>query len=150
MTWLRRKARVDRFATMRKVEGFLCPPTGKRPRVPKVTIKEKDLQAMAENLCIQLGLRFFRIPDSLLAYLARCPDPWVRVFNGRYLAGTPDLMLFKRNPAGDNVVRFVEIKTEAGKTHQAQEKWHSGLDVRVCFGWKETETAILEFHERNP
>lgn len=150
MSWLRRKAKVDRFALQRKVAGFLGSPTGKKSRVPKATIKEKDLQSMAENLCISLGIRFFRIPDSLLAFLARSPDAWVRVFNGRYLAGVPDLMLFRRNPAGDNVVRFVEIKTEAGKTHQAQEKWHSGLDVRVCFGWVETERAILDFHQGTP
>jgi hypothetical protein len=91
------------------------------------------------------GLRGVGIPDMLLGYLAQCPDAWVRVFNGQYLAGVPDLMLFKKSPAGDNVVRFVEIKTEAGRLHQSQEKWHSGLDVKVCYGWVETEKAILEF-----
>lgn len=40
------------------------------------------------------------------------------------------------------------MTTEDGKLHQSQEKWHSGLNVHVCYGWDETEKAILEF--RNP
>jgi hypothetical protein len=145
---IRRKARIDRFALQRKVPGFVASATTKRPRAPKVTIKEKDLQSMAENLCLALGIRFFRLPDSLLAYLARCPDAWVRVFVSRYLAGVPDLMLFRALPEGKNEVGFIEIKTEAGKVHQSQEKWHSGLHVQVCYGWDETEAAIRRFHER--
>lgn len=150
MSYIKPKARVDRFALQRKAPGFLGSPTGKRPKAAKVTIKEKDLQSMAENLCLALGLRFFRLPDSLLAYLARCPDAWVRVFNSRYLAGVPDLLLFKALPGGKNEVGFIEIKTEAGKLHQSQEKWHSGLNVRVCYGWEETERAIMEFHHGAP
>lgn len=139
-----------RFALMARAPGALIPTTKKKPRAGKVTIKEKDLQAMAEDLCLALGIRFFRIPDSLLAYLARCADAWVRVFNGRYLAGVPDLMLFKPRPEGDNIVRFIELKTEAGKLHQAQEKWHAGLRVHVCFGWQETERAIMDFNHPTP
>lgn len=100
---------------------------------------------MAENLCDSLGIRFFRLPDSLLGYLARCPDAWMRAFVSRYLAGVPDLLLFKALPDGKNEVRFVEIKTEAGKVSQGQAKWHSGLKVHVCYGWAEVEKAILEF-----
>lgn len=142
-----RRKRADRFAIQRQAPGFLGSPTGKRPRAPKVTIKEKDLQSMAENLCLALGVRFFRLPDSLLAYLARCPDAWVRVFNGQYLAGVPDLMLFKALPGGKNEVRFIELKTEAGTVSQGQAKWHSGLNVMVCYGWQEIEKAILDFHK---
>jgi len=124
----------------------------KRKALPKVTIKEKDLQAMAENLCIALGIRFFRIPDKLMGFLANYAPPWVRVFVARYLAGVPDLMLFK--PVGttpllnyqpDNYVRFIEIKTKAGKISQNQSHWHSGLNVMVCYGWEETEKAIRGF-----
>ena len=117
----------------------------RKPPAPRVTLKEKDLQAMAENLCHARGIRFFRLPDSLLGYLARCPDAWIRVFNSRYLAGLPDLLLFKVRPEGDNIVRFIEIKTEAGRVRQGQEKWHSGMNVHVCRGWAETEKAILDF-----
>lgn len=128
-----------------KAAGVQIPANRRKPRAPKVAIKEKDLQAMAEDLCIAKGIRFFRLPDSLLAYLARCSDTWVRVFNSRYLAGTPDLMLFAPRAEGDNIVRFIEIKTEAGKVSQGQSKWHSGLKVNVCHGWQETEDAILGF-----
>lgn len=139
------KRDAGRWAELAKVPGTSIPRTRRKPPAPRVTIKEKDLQAMAENLCLAHGIRFFRLPDSLLGYLARCPDTWIRVFNSRYLAGLPDLLLFKRNPQGDNIVRLIEIKTEAGKLRQGQEKWHSGLDVRVCRGWAETEAAILDF-----
>ena len=139
------KALCDRFSELAKGPGVSLPPTRRKPRAAKVTIKEKDLQAMAEDLCLSRGIRFFRIPDSLLAYLASCVVAWVRVFVGRYLAGVPDLMMFKPRPEGDNVVRFIEIKTEAGKVHQSQAKWHSGLNVHICYGWQETEKAILDF-----
>jgi hypothetical protein len=142
---IRRKRLPPRWAELAKAPGAILPATRKRPRAPKATIKEKDLQSMAENLCLALGIRFFRLPDSLLAYLARCPDAWVRVFVSRYLAGVPDLMLFQALPGGENAVRFIEIKTEAGKVHQSQAKWHSGLRVHVCYGWEETEAAIRGF-----
>lgn len=144
------KRDAGRFAELAKIPGAILPKTRRKPPAPRVTIKEKDLQAMAENLCLARGIRFFRLPDSLLGYLARCPDTWIRVFNSRYLAGLPDLLLFKRNPAGDNIVRFIEIKTEAGKVRQGQEKWHSGMDVRVCRGWEETQKEILDFDGESP
>ena len=128
--------------------GFIAKPgPRKKPKAPAVTIREKDLQAMAETLCNALGLRFLRLPDSLLGYLARCQVVWIRVFVGRYLAGLPDLLLFKKNPAGDNICRFIEIKTEAGKISQGQAHWHSGLNVHVCRGWAETEAAIMDFNK---
>ncbi len=147
------KRQFDRWSEMKKAPGVSIPQPRRKPKAPRVTVKEKDLQAMAENLCIARGIRFFRLPDSLLGYLARCPDAWIRVFCSRYLAGTPDLMLFKPRPEGENLVRFLELKTEAGKVSQGQAKWHSGLEVRVCRGWDETERAILEFDsppERTP
>ena len=117
------------------------------PKRGKVTIKERDLQAMAEELCDSLGIRFFRIPDTLLANLKNNPSipMWVRVMVARYFKGVPDLMLFKRSPSGDNITRFIEIKTEAGKVSQGQEHWHRGLDVRVCYGWQEVEESIRGF-----
>jgi VRR-NUC domain len=100
---------------------------------------------MAEALCITLGIRFFRIPDKLLLFLAWHAPQWVRVFVARYFAGVPDLMLFRPLPGGKNEVRFLELKTEAGKVSQSQAKWHSGLNVLICRGWQETERAILDF-----
>lgn len=135
----------NRFGLMAKAPGVLLPKVQKKPRASKVTIKEKDLQSMAENLCLALGIRFFRIPDKLMAFLAHYAPAWVRIFVARYLAGVPDLMLFRALPGGKNEVRFIEIKTEAGKVHQSQSKWHSGLNVLVCYGWVETEAAIRSF-----
>jgi hypothetical protein len=137
----------SKWAEMEKVPGFIAPPgERKKPRAPKVTIKERDLQSMAENLCLALGVRFFRVPDKLLAYLKCYAPEWTRVFVSRYLSGLPDLLLFKSNPKGDNTVRFIEIKTEAGKLRQSQSKWHSGLNIHVTYGWAQTEKAILDFH----
>jgi hypothetical protein len=135
-----------RYSIMAKEPGALVPSVRRKPRAAKVTIKEKDLQAMAENLCLALGIRFFRIPDKLLAFLAFAAPAWTRVFVARYFAGVPDLMLFRALPGGKNEVAFIEIKTEAGKVHQSQAKWHSGLNILVCYGWAETEKAILEFN----
>ena len=138
----------DRHSIQSATPGFIAKPgPRKQPKTPKVTLKEKDIQSLAENLCNAIGQRFFRLPDSVLGYLARCPDVWIRVFNGRYLAGLPDMILFKKSPAGDNICRFIEIKTEAGKVHQSQSKWHSALNVMVCRGWAETEAAILDFNK---
>jgi len=53
--------------------------------------------------------------------------------------------LFKRLPDGTNQVKFIEIKTEAGKISQGQAKWHSGLTVTVTYGWEQTEAEILAF-----
>ena len=129
-----------------QVPGYIAKPgPRKKPKAPAVTIREKDLQAMAETLCNALGIRFFRIPDKLLAFLAFAAPAWTRVFVARYFAGVPDLMLFRATGGGKNEVRFVEIKTEAGKLHQSQTKWHSGLNVNVCYGWAETERAIKSF-----
>lgn len=141
-----RTRKPNRLALMAQAPGFLAPPGARRkPKAPRVTIKEKDLQAMAENLCLALGIRFFRIPDKLMAFLAHFAPPWVRIFVARYLSGVPDLMLFRPLPDGRNEVRFVEIKTEAGKVSQGQSKWHSGLNVSVTYGWDQTEKAIREF-----
>ena len=114
-----RTRKADRLSLMAKMPGFIAPPGArKKPRAPKVTIKEKDLQGMAENLALALGIRFFRIPDKLLSFLAHYAPPWTRVFVARYFAGVPDMLLFKALPDGRNEVRFIEIKTEAGKLSQ--------------------------------
>lgn len=149
MSYLRRKAKKVKYELLAEAGCELAQPViKKQPRVPKATIKEKDLQGMAEQLCYSLGVRFFRIPDKLLSFLAFAAPPWTRVFVARYFAGVPDMLLFKKNPAGDNLVRFVEIKTEAGRVHQSQSKWHSGLNVHVTYGWEETEKIIREFAEK--
>jgi hypothetical protein len=141
-----RLAKSDRFSIQSQSPNFLAlPGNRKKPKAPKVTIKEKDLQSMAENLCNAIGRRFFRIPDKLMGFLANFAPPWVRVFVARYFQGVPDMMLFKPIDGGDNIVRFIEIKTEAGKVSQGQSKWHSGLNVHVCYGWEQTEKAIKEF-----
>lgn len=134
-----------KYDLMARAPGALIPSTRKKPRASKVTIKERDLQSMAEELCDAMGIRFFRIPDKLLGFLKAYAPEWTRVFVYKYLSGLPDMMLFKRQPQGDNVVRFIEIKTEAGKLHQSQEKWHSGLNVIVAYGWPEVEKAIMDF-----
>ena len=148
MSYYKAKAKkVNRSDIQAREPGFIAKPgPRKQARKPVVTIKEKDLQAMAENLCVALGIRFFRIPDKLLAFLNNFAPPWTRVFVARYFAGVPDMMLFRAGQ-GDNVVRFIEIKTEAGKVHQSQAKWHSGLNVTVCYGWNETEAAIMDFNK---
>jgi hypothetical protein len=135
-----------KYADMVKLPGFIAPPGArKRPKVSKVTIKEKDLQAMAEDLAFALGIRFFRIPDKLLSFLAFAAPAWTRIFVARYFAGVPDLMLFRPIKEGKNEVLFVEIKTEAGKLSQSQKKWHSCLNVHVTYGWDATEKVIRDF-----
>jgi predicted Holliday junction resolvase-like endonuclease len=119
----------------------------KQPK-PKVTIKERDLQAMAEDLCLTLGIRFFRIPDKLLGFLSGYAPTWVRVFVARYFAGVPDMMLFKKLPDGRNEVLFLEIKTEAGELSASQKRWHLGLSVIVTHGWEEMRDVITQYAEK--
>lgn len=122
-------------------------PTQKRIPRKRITVKESehDIQGRAEDLCDALGVRFFRIPDKLLGFLRGAAPTWTRVFVARYFAGVPDMMLFKPLPDGRNEVCFLEIKTEAGKLSLSQSKWHSGLNVRVAYGWDEVERVIKEF-----
>lgn len=112
----------------------------------KATIPERELQGMAEELCQTLGIRFFRIPDKLLAYLRTYAPTWTRVFVYRYLSGLPDMMLFRALSNGRNEVLFLEIKTEAGELSLNQKKWHSGLNVKVAYGWDEVKRTISEFY----
>lgn len=138
--------------------GMAIPYPGvkKKPKA-KALLPERDLQVRAENLCISLGIRFFRIPDKLNGFLRNYAPTWVRVFVARYFSGLPDMLLFKPrfrpvdsdqpdpHDQDDNICRLLEIKTEAGKLSQGQRKWHSGLDVIVTYGWPETEKAIRDF-----
>ena len=122
-------------------------PRHRPKRRVKVSIPERDLQGMAEDLCNAAGIRFFRIPDKLLSFLKLYAPQWVRVFTARYFAGVPDMMLFKALPNGRNEVVFLEIKTEAGKVSPNQRSWHSGLNVKVAYGWEEVKQVITEFVE---
>jgi len=139
----------DSYTEISKLPSFIPKPKKKLSKsTPKVKIKERDIQQMAEDLCDSLGIRFFRIPDKLMGFLANFAPVWVRVFVSRYLRGVPDLMLFKRLETGDNIVRFIEIKTEAGKVSQGQTNWHMGLNVKVCYGWEETKKEIESFNKK--
>jgi len=138
----------DRHAWTKGIAGAIG--AAEKPKVKRVTKAsepEKDIQARAESLCDALGIRWFRIPDTLLGYLKNNQSVpiWARVMIGRYFRGVPDLMLFKRLEPGDNVCRFIEIKTEVGKLSQGQNQWHRGLNVHVTYGWAETEKAIKDF-----
>jgi len=117
----------------------------RRPKRRVATMPEKEIQGLAEELCMALHIRFFRIPDYILGYLARTAPPAIRQFVSGYLAGLPDLLLFKPLPDGRNEVLFLEIKTEAGKLSPSQERWHSGLNVKVAYGWDEVEEIIKGF-----
>jgi len=142
-----KKPKGDKWSLLKQAPGVSIPRAGKiRGKAPaKAKLPEKTLQAMAEALCIRLGIKFFRIPDKLMGFLATSAPPWVRVFVAGYFAGVPDLMLFKRLPDGTNQVKFVEIKTEVGKISQGQAKWHAGLNVSVTYGWEETQAGIMAF-----
>lgn len=138
----------DRWAILKAVKSASIPKTVKiKPKAsaPRGEL-ERDIQAHAEQLCMALGIRFFRIPDKLMGFLANFAPAWVRVFVARYLAGTPDLMLFRPLPDGTNEVKFVEIKRDGGKVSQGQTKWHAGLNVHITYGWEETKHVIEAFH----
>ena len=70
-----RRSKPSRLAWAAKVPGAIGEvQKASVPKRGKVTIKERDLQAMAEELCDSLGIRFFRIPDTLLANLKNNPS----------------------------------------------------------------------------
>lgn len=140
--------KANKWADFDNVEGAIghkAKTSAAKPK--KASEPERDIQARAEALCDTLGIRWFRVPDSLLAALKNNPSipMWCRAMVARYFKGVPDLMLFKKSEGGDNLTRFIEIKTEVGKVTQGQEHWHRGLNVRVTYGWEETEKAIKEF-----
>jgi hypothetical protein len=139
---------MAKWAVFNGIPGAIGEAKRKKEPKAKATIPERELQGMAESLCDALGVRYFRIPDTLLGLLKTGTSipMWAKVMVAKYFRGVPDLMLFKKDQSnGMNLAMFIEIKTEAGKVSQCQENWHKGLNVRVTRGWKETELAIKEF-----
>jgi len=137
----------NRLAWTRQLPKAIGAPAKKRTPKRKVTAKERDVQAMAEEYCQLRGVRFFRLPDALNRWLMGFAPASIRVFCARYLAGLPDMLLFRKLSSGDNICRMLEIKREDGKVSQSQKKWHQGLDVRVPRGWDQVKKEIDEFVE---
>lgn len=136
----------NRFALMEGT-GALLPKKRAKKAPPRITLPERQLQALAEALLDRLGVRYIRVPDALLSYLARAPDAWVRVFVSSYLAGIPDLNCLRPIPGTPyNLSLNVELKTERGKRRQSQTKWAEGLNVPLAVGWDDFEALALRFH----
>jgi hypothetical protein len=140
-----------RNALLANIPGTLMPRPKPRRHNPKVTIKEHDLQVMAEELCIRMGIRFVRVPDLIYKTVFGSPTtpPHVKAMIAEFIRGLPDLLLLAKAEK-DNRCRLIEIKTEAGKLSQGQKNWHDGLDVVVCHGWPETKAAIISFQGAAP
>lgn len=83
------------------------------------TPEECEIQAACENLLIQHGVPYFRIPDAVLNHLFGMNSTmkeWDKKEAREYLKDVPDLTIFKR----DGSYFMVELKTETGNQRQGQ------------------------------
>ena len=111
---------------------------------PKVTDKERDIQAWAEQLLAVHDVPFIRLPDSLLKgfFNADSVNIWTKRNASNYLAGLPDLILF--NP-DKGTYKAIEIKTEKGRLSPKQRAWQEKLNTVVTMGWQQTKDEIMKF-----
>jgi len=120
----------------------------KRQAAKKVTMKECDLQAMAEEYLDVMHVAYIRIPDSLYAAIYNTSiNARTKGFISGYLKGLPDLTIFHptRKIGPYPAVLPLEIKTEAGKLSKSQVDWQDKINTIVTKGWDETKQAIDDF-----
>jgi len=108
-------------------------------------IPEKDLQEFAEQKCLDYGVQFFRIENSVLEWIFLNPQTPIQVKQdaSAFLKGFPDLLLM--DSKGNYLA--MEIKTEStqSKLRQGQKTWLMGKKCIVPRTFEEIETAIIEF-----
>lgn len=91
--------------------------------------KEAVLQKHCEAYLDLSGVLYVRIPDSFWSNAKRLFNPRYFAMCAKYLAGVPDLLVFKPMVDGTNQAFLIELKTRKGKLTKSQEKWHQKANV---------------------
>ncbi len=106
--------------------------------------KEIVLQKHCEAYLDLSGALFVRIPDSFWSNAKRLFNPRYFAMCAKYLAGVPDLLVFKPMQDGTNQVFLIELKTRSGKLTKSQEKWHKKANVILIRDFDAFKTLIDE------
>ena len=108
-------------------------------------IKESDLQEYAEQKCLDYGIQFFRIENSVLEWIFLNPQTPIQVRQdaSAFLKGFPDLLLM--DSKGNYLA--MEIKTEStqSKLRQGQKSWLMGKKCVVPRTFEEIDQALKDF-----
>ena len=114
--------------------GLAFPRTIKVKKGRQAPVKhtpEADLQEYAEGLCIDFGLHFIHIPNSLLEYVYTTPHTPKNIIEdcNAYINGFPDLLIMDGSKA-----LCVELKTESAqsKLRASQKRFLMGKNAVVC------------------
>lgn len=117
-------------------------PRGNKAKAP--TMKESELQEMCEQYLDAHSLLYFRLPDALMKMLfgyGRVKMPlWVRGVAKRFLAGWPDLIVFK-----DGRYVAIELKSEIGKLSHEQGRKLRLLGGHVVRSFEEFRAIVDEW-----
>ena len=90
-------------------------------------VKEETLQSQCEEYLKLQRLPYIRIPDGLLAFVARTGQPPIKKLVEKYLKGLPDLTIFL--PDGKYIC--VELKSKTGKPTQGQKNFAKIASVYI-------------------
>jgi len=117
--------------------------------------KEGVIQEQVEAYLTLKGIRFLHIPDIVYRLCAPYSPikVWEKAMISRYLKGTPDLLIFKKDMISDEVecmdnsCLMLELKRKNEKARQAQRAWHKGLVVHIPQSFEEARELIDHWAE---
>ena len=132
------------------IPKFPKPGKKKKKPLPKVILKEADLQELAEQYLEARNIKYFRIPDALYGaiFANNFATPYQKREISAYLKGYPDLTIFHPSKYRKGIYPSVlplELKTEAGKMSQGQKAWQRDIGTIEAKGWDEIKTEIDKF-----
>ena len=132
----------------KKKKSRLKPISKKKPAEiedNKKVISERELQEHAEHLCIEYGVHFIRIPDSVLRWIYTNPDTpsQVREDANAYLNGFPDLLLV--NESGNYLCLELKTPSTQSKLRASQKRFLMGKKTAIPRTKEEIKAAIEGF-----
>jgi len=111
----------------------------------KKVVSERELQEYAEHLCIEYGVHFIRIPDSVLRWIYTNPDTpsQVREDANANLNGFPDLLLV--NESGNYLCLELKTPSTQSKLRASQKRFLMGKKTAIPRTKEEIKAAIEGF-----
>ena len=111
----------------------------------KKVIPERELQEYAEQLCIEYGLHYIRIPDSVLRWIYTNPNTpsQVREDANANLNGFPDLLLV--NESGNYLCLELKTPSTQSKLRASQKRFLMGKHTAIARSKEEILQTIKGF-----
>ena len=109
-------------------------------------IPESTIQHQVEAYLALKGVTVLRVPDAVLAMIARTGSPQARAMVSRHFMGQPDIIALWP----DGTFLGIELKAEDGKLSQGQINWWKrlGQPPNVCRSFEEAKEQIDWQHGR--